>query len=241
MIIKLFMASFLIITSTFGIAGLAAAQTSTPSATASSAAEVNKSLQERIKRTVGENGDVQGVNDGQEVKGFIGSVKRVSEDAINLDTTRGTLILSLTDDIVFVKGNAAVKPSDIEIDNEVIVMGYQTAEAFQAKRVVVATTALRPPARQILVGNVQEITTEAVTILARGQQTPTVYSLNRQTDILDALNEEVTVRDIEIGDDVILITLPENETTRKVRESVGQVKTLRSLSTETQDQDDADQ
>lgn len=194
-------------------------------------AQVQQNLKDRIQKVVEEKRDqVKGIiSDGQTKRGFVGIVRRVSEEALNLETPNGTVILSLTEDVTLLEGTRSIEISDVEIENEMIVMGYQDGDEFEPRRLVLSKTPLKPAPRTVAVGNVQEITRTSVTLLERGKTDPTVYSLNTQTEYTDMSNEEIALADIEEGQDILIISVAEDANSQSLNNSVGRAIRVHSL------------
>ncbi len=202
----------------------------TPPANATDSGVVQENLKERIKRAAEEQRQVRGTSTTGLKRGFIGTITRISEETMTLATTRGTLIVTLGD-VALVQNNRAITTSDLEIDNSVVVLGYQTGDDFQPRRIIVSEASLRPAPREIHIGTVTKIDRTSITIIPRGSNEEKVFTwmTNNRTKFVNNENETIRQADIQTDQDVILITNPEEESSRAIRDSIGRVKLLHSL------------
>lgn len=193
---------------------------------------IQQSLKDRLQKAVDErDNQVQGVQDDQRRKrGIIGTVRRISEETLTLETKNGPLILPLTSEIAFIEKDKAIKIADVEIDNQVAVLGYQDNDEFEPRRILVYDTPLSPTDRTIIVGNVVSITANQVEILPRGTSENKTFTINRNTNLEDSEKQELTFRQVEVDSDVLLIVTSEDSTARSTNNSSGQVKLLHTLS-----------
>lgn len=192
-------------------------------------ATIQQNLKERMKKAAEEQRQqVKGITTGVK-KGFIGTVKRISESSMTLETTRGTLIVTL-EDVALVKNNAKVETSNVEIENSVVVLGFQNGEDFQPRRIMVSETPLKPTPKTVVIGNVKKIDRTSITVQPRGTSEEKIYSfVSNKTKYQDKDGQTIQVSAIQTDQDVLLITQPENATTQRVKDSSGQALTIRSL------------
>ena len=209
------------------------AQSPTPDTeteTESSDEAVQQNLKDRLKKVIEEKSErIQGIMDGdQNKRGFIGTVQRISEEALTVDTPRGTLVLTITPELQFWSAGKTITRTDIEIENQVVMIGTQSDDEFLPERIYVSKTSLQPPTRRIVLGTINEInrTTLAISPRTGEQQT---FSINNQTKYTNKEGEEIEATDLEEDQDVLVIVLPEDATNRTAQNSGGRITLLRTL------------
>lgn len=192
-------------------------------------ADVQETIKERLKKVVDEKKDqIKGITSGQEVKGFIGTIKRVSEETVTVESRRGTLIIPVSEGVSIVQEGKAFKLSDIEIDSQVTVIGYQDGDEFTAKRILVHKTKIPAQQKSIAIGNVQKIDKTSITIKTR-QGEDKVFSFTAKTPFENMLGDTIKVASIEESFDVVIISIAEDEKAQAVKDSSGRIVKLRSL------------
>ena len=126
-------------------------------------AEVEDSLQERIKNTVQENLDQAEDSIRQKLEeklllGYVGTITNIKENIITADTSNNLYQIIFDEDTVVVRKGNNIKPEVLSIDEDIIIMGYLSSDDILTARRIV-TTNITPPdnIRQTLIGPLQEI------------------------------------------------------------------------------------
>lgn len=126
-------------------------------------AEAEDSLQERIKNTVQENLDQAEDNIRQKLEektllGYTGTITSIKENIITADTNNNLYQIIFDEDTVVVKNGTNIDPEDLAIDQAIIIMGYLSSnDILTARRIVTITISNPDIIRQTLIGSVQEI------------------------------------------------------------------------------------
>ncbi len=153
------------------------------------------SLKERIEKAVEGQASNDSQNqeqaDGQEKKGFVGEVTRVSEEAITIENSKGSQIIPITETTDVTKQSEAIELNDIAIEDDVIVMGFTQEDDFQTVKVVVTEQELLPAPQLIVIGSLTDISQSAITVKARSSQDKTKIKINNDTTFEDASSEAI--------------------------------------------------
>lgn len=196
-------------------------------------AVIQENLKQRLKKVIDEKQDqIRGVvNSIARKRGVIGVVERVSEETLNVKTKKGNLIISFSPDLKIVQNNRPLNKSDIEIENEVVIVGQQQQSDFSPTHLYVSKTTLQPTPRTIVVGNVVAVDRRSITIKPRTSEERT-FSFDTKTTMVDGQNDDLSYSDIETDQDVLLIVSSEQPTPAAratTPPSSGRVIVLRSL------------
>lgn len=206
---------------------VSAASTPTPSPEES---DNQEKIQERLKKVVDEKKDqIKGVStESQEKRAFVGTVKRVSEEALTVDTRKGTQIITLSPEIAVVQEGKAFKVTNIEIDSQVVVMGYQKGEDFTPKRILVLKKPLQTVKKTIWVGTITKMDKVSITLKSRDGQEKN-FSFSTKPILEDNSGTTIKMADVEVDQDVVLLTVPEEANSQSVKDSAGKIVRLHSL------------
>ena len=194
-----------------------------------SADPIQENIKQRIQKTVEENtARIKGLTTGSNRRAIWGSIKRISEESMSLETARGTQIIALSQNVPLFQNAKAITIKDVEIDNEAIIYGTQDGEDFAATKVDVLKTSILPTEKTISVGNIQSITKTTITILPRGKDEKEIYEFQKKSEYQQLNGEEITLADLEEGLDVIIISSPDTAT-KSIKDSLGGIVVLRTL------------
>lgn len=214
-------------------ATLVSAATS-PTPTETEIPEPTKSNDEKTSELL-KKAAVKGVTSDDETKrGFMGTVKRVSEEALTVETRHGTEIITLNPEISILQDNKAFAVKNIEIDSQLVIMGYQDGEDFNAKRILVLKKPLQSAKKTVWVGSIKKMEKVtgnnfvAFTIQTRSNEEKN-FSLNNKTAIEDDSGITIKSTDLDTDQEVLLITVPEDATSQSVKDSSGKILRIHSL------------
>lgn len=204
------------------------AATTTPEPTEESE-EKAKTDGETLNEILKNSKNVKGLtSDGEQRRGFIGTVKRVSEEAITVDTRKGTEVLTISSDVSILQDGKAFKVNNIEIDSQLAILGYQDGEDFNPRRILVLKKPLQSTQKTIWVGSVKKIDKLSITLTTRSNEERT-FSLATKPVIENNKGDTLKMTDIETDQDILLITIPEDSTSQAIKDSSGKIVRLRSL------------
>jgi len=168
------------------------AQEATTSATTSS-------LKDRIEKVVEEketqNGSVAGQID-YSTRAIIGTVDRVSESSITVQTLLGSVIIPITENVELTDGKKEIKVAQIEIDNSIIALGLQAGESFTPIKIIIYEKEIMPRPQVVTIGAVKETLSNSISVESRLEGLLLKFSINNNTNIIDSDNEEVTVQNL---------------------------------------------
>ncbi len=157
------------------------------------------SLKERIEKVVEEkenkNGSVAGQID-YKTRAIVGVVERVSESAITISNISGSVIIPITPAVELIKDDKQLLIADIEIENSVIALGLQTGETFTPIKVIVDDDQIMPRPQVVTIGAVKEISSSSLSIESRISSSTSTFSLNKNAQIIDAENNEISISDL---------------------------------------------
>lgn len=212
----------------------AASSTPTPEPTETESnddASLQENIKERLKKAAEEQKDqVKGVNSDGDKRGFVGTVTRVSEETLTVQTRKGTQIISVEDNLAIIQDGKAFSLANIEIDNQVVVMGYQDGEDFEARRILVLKKPLQSVKKSIAVGTIKKIDKQSVTITTRSDEEKS-FSLSPKVVVEDNTGEVLKLTDAKAEQSVLLITVPDEESSKAVQNTSGRVVRLHLLIT----------
>lgn len=153
-----------------------------------------RKLKERIERIVDEKKDqIKGVLSqiGQQRRGFIGEVERISQETITLETPKGLSIIPLTEKVVLEENGRGVEVDDIEVGNWATVLGVSEEETFQPLKVVIFEDSLRPRPIVVAMGSVVDVSSAELNIVRRDTGEELTFELNRQTAYQDLVGDQL--------------------------------------------------
>lgn len=201
--------------------GVSAAEDTTNATDAS-----QETIKDRLKKVVDEKKDqIKGITDGAEKRGFIGTVKRVSEETLTVDTPKGTEILTIDDNVTVLQDGKSFTVSNIEIDSQVVIMGYQKGEDFSPRRVLVLKSPLQSVTKSVEVGTIKKIDKQSIMITTRSNQDK-IFALNTKTVLEDSEGNTLKLNDIDTEQSALLITVAEDSKTQSIKDSSGRVVRL---------------
>lgn len=191
--------------------------------------EANQNIIDRVKKTA-----VKGVTNDNK-RGYIATVKRVSEETLAVESKRGIHIIPLENNVVVVQDNKAFKISEIEVDNQVVIIGYQTGDDFEPKRILVLKQPLQTQKKNIVRGKIKSVAKNSLTVITAAEEK--IYSFSTKTPFTDIKNEVLKTTDLEEDADILIIAGEEDPNT-SVKNSAGKILQARLLSTDSSQETD---
>ena len=191
------------------------AQTATESASPSPEV-TTQNLKERIERVVQEKKEaIKGAIDrmGTQKRGFIGEVQRISEETISVKTSKGVRIVAVNDpDLAIFKNQQPIKLENIAVGDWIVAMGFAEEDGtFTPRRLLVSSQTLRPKDYRLELGNITEVTRTTVTITTRVDGSSQEFTVNRQSKLQDIQSESITLTDIEVDMQALVVSYTDDE------------------------------
>ena len=174
------------------------------------------SLRERIQNIVEQQKEkVQSVLGelGNQRRGFVGQVVRVSEETLGLDVRGATRIVPLDENVILMRNGAEINTESVEVGSWAEVLGIVNNDSFIAKKITFFTTSLLPKPHFVSLGSLKTIKTNSLDFQPRGQETILTVSLNRTTVFQNSEGEETRNTEFVEDDQVLLIGYQENDNT----------------------------
>lgn len=182
-----------------------------------SSSETTKKLKERIERIVEEKRDqIQGAIDNlsQRKQGFIGQVTRVSEEAITIKNSKGTIIVPIDETVALIKGGQDISIDDIAVDNWLLVIGFVEDDTFTPRRILVSTNTLRPRSHLVSLGTIQSLTSSELQIRSRLGDEEINFILSSKTEFQDLEGSEVSQSDFSNDLQVLVVGYQDEDNKR---------------------------
>jgi hypothetical protein len=201
----------------------------------SESAESTQNLKDRIEKIVEEKTEkIKGTVDdlSKQKQGFIGEIQRVSEEAISINNSKGTKIITLTESITITKKNKQIAVENLAIGDWLIVMGYVEDDSFQAKKLIVSSISLMPKTHIVSLGTIASIKKNEVQIKDRSNADTLTLEINTKTKFEDYNGEEAKLSDF--SDDLQCLVIGFEDEDDKVATTIRSLAVL-DLEEETTD------
>lgn len=175
--------------------------------------QVRESMLERV-RNVTSREQVQGaLYDLLSQKGgYMGEITRISEEAITLSTSTGSVIVPLQEGVSILEDDAIIAVDSIEVGSWATVLGNRVDEQIEPEFVVVSEETLQPPTQRIVVGSIFEISRTALTITARDGGSETTFTIDSDSVFEDQDGEAATWQDFDADYAVLVVAIEDPET-----------------------------
>lgn len=177
-----------------------------PSATSSAVAlhETTEKLRERLQKILG---DQDENTDGKATKAaYIGEVTRISDEAITLKTLVGSEIIPLESSTILLKRTQRIPVADITVGNWVIVIGSREKnKAVRPELLMVQTGDLKPREHLATIGVVTDTAASSITLIPRGKTDPLTFAVTKNSKILDAGGEAITLKALPKDVSVVVV------------------------------------
>lgn len=175
----------------------AIAEPSTPSASTTS------QLKKRLERILG---DQDGGNSPSGIAGYMGEVTRVNEDALAVKTHISNHIIPLDETISIIRNNRPIPVEDISVGTWVLAIGNRVKNGDVSPKTIVALTT--PPKQRdqfVAMGIIKEVSRNTIIFIPRGQTEPVTLLSNRNSKLIDANGETLTLADLPTDVSVIVV------------------------------------
>jgi len=181
---------------------------------ASPSSEVTtQNLKDRIEKIVNEKKEEiqDAVNNlEQKKRGFICEITRISENSLSVKNSKGSQILSLTDQVEFKKGSKIIKFDQLEVGNWLVVMGIEENQVFSPLRILVSETSLQPTPRKVILGTITKVGSTSVAIKARTGSEEISLNLDKNSLLEDLNEKEISLKQVEENTQALVI-MTDNE------------------------------
>ncbi len=196
---------------------------SVPSAQAQEATDssVTQKIKERLKETAGE--DLTAIKEvlteKQKLprkKAYIGIIKAVNSQAIELDYKSQIYTVKLTDSTAIVKssGQKALTLNDLKPNDFILALGFLLTDnqTFQASRILTLNQPEPPQARQFITGPIQVVDGNKITVNNK------VLTISAKTELFIKDVAKPTAEDLELADNFFaIVTLDKNGDVNEVK------------------------
>lgn len=146
-------------------------------------------------------------------KSIIGTITKIDTTQITLNYKNETKTISFTADTVFIdtKKNKT-KIENIKAGQDILAMGYLTADTFEAKRVVITDLKTIENKNEIVLGKIVDISKSSpvfVLIPIKNKDTQYQIKTDTKTEIIDQSNNNLTMDKLKSGQKIIVVIKPD--------------------------------
>ncbi len=190
------------------------------------------SLKERIEKVVEEKESKNGSVAGEakyNSRAIVGVVERVSESAITVSNTSGSIIIPVTSEVELTKKDKPFEISDIEIENSVIALGLQAGETFTPIKVIIEEERILPRSQVVTIGAVKEVTKNSLTLESRLTASTLTFSFDKNIQVIDAEDDEISTTDLFEDVQVVIAGYVNDNNDNETSSAAQIVKALVSL------------
>lgn len=184
----------------------------TPSATPTTAADVEKSLQDRIKKALQDNlGSAQQNIDAQsntsQIRAFVGTIESVSAKAITIKTVNGVKQAEISDSTTLSNdGKANAKITDLPLGNSIIAIGRSTDNQTLSSIKIIVTAPPEIDERIVVVASVSAVDVKGKAITMSSDKFSGKAKLSTRLMLMfDSVLNKITLDNINDGDKVFTI------------------------------------
>jgi hypothetical protein len=116
---------------------------------------------------------------------MIGQVERVTEEALTITTTQGTVILATDEELEIKKSNKDIALDQIGVDDWLLVMGVTDGTQITPEYIFVSSTTLRPKPHSVVLGTLSEINKSSLSVTSRADGEITNFNISNKTEYQD--------------------------------------------------------
>lgn len=166
--------------------------------------ETTQKLRERLQKILGEQDtDGDGTNDKA---AYIGEVTRLNEEAMTLKTLESSEIIPIDGTTILLKRTQRIAISDVTVGDWVTVIGTREKNrSIKPEVLMVQSTSLRPREHLVTIGVVTGTTNSGLTLTPRGKTESIAMTVTKNTKLVDAQDETITLR--QLPKDVAVIAV----------------------------------
>jgi len=169
--------------------------------------QIREAVKERVREKIEEvKRDVS--------RAYVGEITQIGESDFTLDTRRQVAQIKVTSETKIIgKNKQTLEFKELKVDNFCIAMGYPVENGIlEAKRIVVISKP-KPPAREVAVGRVTDISAEEKILTVKNDKKGLIYTIQvTEKTIITKKGEKgiekVKFSTIEINDWIIAIGTP---------------------------------
>lgn len=150
-------------------------------------------------------------------KAFVGTVSKVADQSLSLDTKSGPQVIKTDDETEMVDENRKeIGLEDIKLEDNLIALGYLDENGLLEAKRVVLTPEPEEDKREIAAGSVADISKESLLITLKNENKVKTYTImvNNKTDVRqkeDGQINEGEFKEIAEGDFLIAVGTPEED------------------------------
>ena len=199
----------LLLTFNFSLFTSVLAQSSTDSATQVPPELVQENIKKRLEKVAGE------ATAENQKRAWVGTLQDIANQTLTLKTKTDTRQASFDADTVFVEspGNKALKSTDLELESNLIVMGFTTGNhVLDAKRVVVVTNFTPPPQRNLYLGTIVNFTKNQLEFTTLTDQQAMTVPVTSKTYLTQDQDQAETDTDALVSQAKVLVITQTSKT-----------------------------
>lgn len=189
-------------------------QKTTDGQTQESTTQILENL-ERLAKDSSQSEQIKNQYEGvtSKTRGFIAQVTSLKDDSFKITTPSGEELLIVPDkSTTIVKKGESIRGSDatltdwVAIDDWLVLIGIQSGETFQPRRILVSSDSLSPVDTFVARGVIKTSQSTKLDIEIIGQENQVeTFNLVKNTNLVNADNETITYQDLPAGTPVLLI------------------------------------
>jgi len=146
-------------------------------------------------------------------RGFVAQVTSLKDDSFKITLLSGEELLIAPDkSTTIVKkgesitGDKVTLTDWIAIDDWLVLIGIQSGETFQPRRIMVSSDSLAPSTNFVARGRIKVAQTNKLDVEIIGTTaTVETFNLTKTTELVNRDDETITYKDLEVGQEVLLI------------------------------------
>ena len=183
-----------------------------PTPTRDSGSEIQKFreiIQEKVKAKLQE---ISQPSNSDPKRGYVGTITKIQDDKINLDTKEKNHSVSFSVDTVFLNNKSTkIKSTDLKVGQEILAIGLlDDLSNFTAKRIIVTTPKSAQNLKNTIFGQVVDVSTmySLVAMIPQSNKN-TQYQVKTDTKNIQIVSKDgakLTLKDITKGKKIIIIS-----------------------------------
>ena len=185
--------------------------TLSPTSTPESSDSAKQSIRDRIEKVKNTNDpQVQGAMTNLRTPkfAFVGTLEKIVGQNLQIKTYKGTVqIVELDKQSVLLKNNKTIKFEDLELNSNVIVMGFRLESAYLGKRLIITDEGVIPPKRATIFGKVKLNQNKSILIstFASPNLLDLEIAINTKTKYFNLIDNTIKKTDFKPNDSLIAV------------------------------------
>lgn len=169
--------------------------------------EVTTNLRERLKDALGSDSEPEDTR-----RAHVGVVRDIIKNTVVLEDKDGRQSVVVGDDATVLRtpGSATIKLGQIQIDDNIIAIGYQSSEEeLLGKRLIVSSKPFSPPAKLSGLGEITSVGKYAYTVKTEGE--PKLELFFTSDTLYKSPLQELSHQDVHVGDSVLFTAVRDKD------------------------------